>query len=313
MHATQVLDVKTGDTLALTDPTQLAVFTFLARYSGSTLTNYRYDMKVYLGWCMAHDLRPLEAQRAHLELFHRWLETTPSRMTGKPFAQATVARMLGTVLLFYKFATIDDYITKDPAAAVERPKVDQEQQKTPFLPPLAYAAVLTQARLMGPHPHATVAILGMLGLRIAEACSLDVTSVSIESGYEVIRFIGKGNKGATVPLPVPVMHAVHDAIGVREAGPLLLNNWGNRMTRHCAARIIDTALRRAGIVGHCPPHGLRRTFVTSGLLHGVPLRKMQVGARHASPSTTVRYDKMSGNLATHAAHEVAGYLSSMAG
>ena len=80
-----------------------------------------------------------------------------------------------------------------------------------------------------------------------------------------------------------------------------------------AARIIRTAMRRAGLSGDCSPHGLRRTFVTCGLLQGVALRKMQVAARHANPATTALYDMMSDNLATHASHEVAGYLSSMAG
>jgi len=312
-HATQILDVRRGTTLSLTDPTELAVFTFLARYTGSTWANYKLDMKVYLGWCMAHDVKPLEAQRGHLELYTRWLEETISPKTHRKLTPATVSRRLGTVILFYKYAAIDDYIGKNPAAAVSRPKVDHAQQRTPFLPPLAFAAVLRESRSMGPMAHATVALLGMTGLRVAEACSLNVESVGVDGGYEVIRYIGKGNKGATTPLPVPVMHAVHAAIGPRTTGPLLLNRWGNRMTQACAARVVRTAMKRAGLDTDCTPHGLRRTFCTSGLLQGVPLRKMQVAMRHANPSTTALYDKSGDNLATHAAHEVAGYLSSMAG
>lgn len=311
-HATAV-DVLGPGELVEVDPTKLAIFTFLARYRGLTLDGYKHDLSEYLGWCMSYRLAPLDATRGHLELYSRWLEERISPATGRPLKAATVNRRLGTVLLFYKYAAIDDYIVKDPAAGVRRPKVDREQQARTFLPPLAFAAVLKQARKMGPAQHAAIAILGMMGLRISEAAGLDVTDVHMVGGYEVVRYVGKGNKAAESPLPVPVMHAVHVAIDGRLEGPILLNSLGNRMTRHNAADWIRTAMRDAGVPGDCTPHGLRRTFCTSGLLNGVGLRDMQIAMRHADPGQTALYDRMGGGLDRHASHQVAGYLASMAG
>lgn len=313
MSDATTIDVLGPGTLAEIDPTQLAVFTFLARYRGTTLDAYKLDLKEFLGWCMSGQLAPLQATRGHLELYSRWLQERISPSTGRPLKPATASRRLGTVILFYKYATIDDYIVKDPAAGVRRPKVDREQQARTFLPPLAFAGVLAQARQMGAVQHAAVALMGMMGLRISEARGLNVTDVHMVGGYEVIRFVGKGNKGAEIPLPVPVMHAVHAAIGGRTEGPILLNALGNRMTRFNASDWIREAMKRAGLSGDCTPHGLRRTFCTAGLLNGVPLRDMQIAMRHADPGQTALYDQMGGGLERHASHQVAGYLSSMAG
>lgn len=310
-HAIEGIPLNAG-TLAARDPLERAIVGFLARYAGHTLANYTLDLKVYLGWCQLNSLHPLKAERRDVELYTRWLETEPSA-TGKPYATSTVSRRLGTIILFYKFACMDDIIAKDPAVSIKRPHVDYMQQKRPYLAPLEYAALLKAARLDRPASHALVALLGEMGLRISEACGLDVADIAQVGGYEVIRFIGKGSKGAEMPLPVPVMHAVHDATAGRDVGPVLLNRWDLRMTRQDAARLLIRLGRQAEIPRPITPHALRRTFVTAGLLNGVPLRDMQLAARHTDPKVTIRYDMLVGGHERSAVHRVAGYLSSMSG
>jgi site-specific recombinase XerD len=86
-------------------------------------------------------------------------------------------------------------------------------------------------------------------------------------------------------------HAIDGAIAGRADGPLLRNEWGNRMRPHNAAAIIRRLARSAGISHRVTPHALRRSYITIGLLQGVPLREMQRAARHAKADTTVRYDQ----------------------
>jgi site-specific recombinase XerD len=178
---------------------------------------------------------------------------------------------------------------------------------------LEFAALLQAARLAGPIEHALVALLGLSGLRISEACGLNVDSLKIEQGYDTIRFIGKGAKAAIVPLPMPVARALHEVIGKRTDGPLLLNQWGNRMDRACAARMLDHLAESAHLEKHVPPHALRRTFCTSGLVSGVPLREMQLAMRHASSNTTAIYDMASLSLDRNASHRVASFMAGAAG
>ncbi len=169
-----------------------------------------------------------------------------------------------------------------------------EAQRRTVLHPLEYAALLTAARRDGPHSHALVAMLGMLGLRVSEA------------------IMGKGHKPAEIPLPIPVLRAVHDAIGDRQHGAILLNTHGQRMSPASAAARLTRLAGTIGLDHPISPHSLRRTFCTAGLISGVPLRDMQYAMRHADSRTTMRYDMARANLDRHAAHPVAAYLAGMA-
>ncbi len=284
--------------------THRALFSFLARYRGDTLRAYQQDLKAYLTWCQ-HELQPLQAQRPHLELYLRWME-------GRNYAAATIGRRFATVAGFYRCAVIDGHLPVDPTVAVTRPSVPWEGQRRTVLHPLEFAALLTAARQDGPHSHALVALLGMIGLRVGEVCWISVTDLREQSGYELLSIIGKGNKPAVIPLPNPVLRAVREAAAERSCGPLLLNRHGQRFRRASVADRITRLAATAGLTTPVSPHGLRRTFCTAGLIAGVPLRDMQYAMRHADPRTTTRYDMARANLDRHAAHAVAAYLAGMA-
>lgn len=58
--------------------------------------------------------------------------------------------------------------------------------------PAGFAALLAAARTSGPNDHALVCLLGMLGLRVSEACATDITDLRYEAGCEVLHGLGKG-------------------------------------------------------------------------------------------------------------------------
>jgi integrase len=120
-------------------------------------------------------------------------------------------------------------------------------------------------------------MLGLLGLRVFEACGADVADLGEEHGHRVLRVVGKGSKVVLVPLPPAVGRAIDLAVDARPVGPILRTRRGSRMDRHAATR----RLRRL------PPHMLRHTFVTTMLDAGVDLRDVQIAARHADPRTTM--------------------------
>ena len=220
--------------------TDYALASFLARYRGSALRAYKQDLLAFLRWCAARQLAPLEAKRPHLELYLRWMEQ-------EQLAQATIGRRFGTVAGFFQYTVVDGHLADNPALAVTRPRVSWEGQRRTVLHPLEYAALLTAARHDGPQAHALVAILGMLGLRISEACRADITDLGYHSGYELLQILGKGHKPATIPLPVPVLRAIHDAIKDRQCGPILLNTHSVRMSPASAAGHLQRLAKTIGI------------------------------------------------------------------
>jgi site-specific recombinase XerD len=121
--------------------------------------------------------------------------------------------------------------------------------------------------------------------------------------------LGKGAKLALIPMPPRVARAVDLVAGKCTAGPLLLTRHGNRMNRHAATRIVRRLARRAGVTKHISPHSLRHSFITAALDAGVPLRDVQIAARHADPRTTTRYDRARNNLDRHASYIVAAFIA----
>ena len=134
----------------------------------------------------------------------------------------------------------------------------------------------------------------MLGLRVSEACAADITDLHYQAGYELLHVLGKGAKPADIPLPIPVLRAVREAVDGRTAGPILRTRTGRRMDRAGASRAL-TRVARAGITRPISPHGPRRTFCTTGLVAGISIRDMQHAMRHADPRATMRYDMAKAN------------------
>ena len=112
--------------------------------------------------------------------------------------------------------------------------------------------------------------------------------------------LGKGAKLAVIPLPPRVARAVDLAAGERISGPLLVGRSGQRLNRQAATRIVVRLAKRAGVDKHISPHSLRHSFITAAVDAAVPLRDVQIAARHADPRTTTRYDRARNNLDRHA-------------
>jgi len=171
------------------------------------------------------------------------------------------------------------------------------------------SAFVAQGAAGSPVDHALACLLGLLGLRVSEACSIDVEDLSLERGHRTVTVLAKGSKLAIIPLPPRVARAIDLAAGERKAGPLLLTRAGNRLNRHAATRIVRRLARQAGVTKHISPHSLRHSFITAALDAGVPLRDVQIAARHADPRTTTQYDQARNNLDRHASYIVTAFVA----
>jgi site-specific recombinase XerD len=287
------------------DPVRLAAAAYLARFKGQTRVHSESDLRAYLRWCAERGVDPLATSRPYIELYVRWMQEQ------RRYAASTVSRRLSIVVGFYRTCVIDGVLEHSPAEYVRRPTVPP-QSPTLGLTHLQFEAMLTTARLStNRNDFALVCLLGLLGLRIFEATSLDISDLGEEHGHRVVRVVGKGHKIVLVPMPPAVARAVDRCIGGREIGPILLNRAGRRMDRHAATRRLRRLQRDAGVdIARMHPHMLRHTYITTMLDAGVDLRDTQIAARHADPRTTMRYDRARTNLDRHPNYILAAYMSS---
>jgi integrase/recombinase XerD len=173
-------------------------------------------------------------------------------------------------------------------------------------------AFIAHAAAAGPTDHALACLLALLGLRVGEACAINIENLDASRGHRTVTVLGKGHKLAIIPLPPRVARAVDQAANERDHGPLLLMRSERRMDRHGATRIVRRLAKRAGIAKHISPHSLRHSFITAALDAGVPLRDVQIAARHADPRTTTRYDRARENLDRHASYIVTAFIAGAA-
>jgi integrase/recombinase XerC len=213
----------------------------------------------------------------------------------------TVGRKLSTLRTFFRLLIRRRMISGSPVAGLRGPK---RAQRLP-----AFLAKDDAARLLSAPGDATspreaaeeardqalFEVLYGAGLRISEACNLDLDDVRPDGpGALVSVRQGKGRKDRLVPLGSKALAAVRTYLPLRAPLPggdetaLFLDRKGRRLSPRDARRRLALRERLTGVKA-VPPHALRHSFATHLLGEGADLRSIQEMLGHASLRTTQRY------------------------
>lgn len=149
---------------------------------------------------------------------------------------------------------------------------------------------------------ALLAVLLGCGLRRAEVVALDLSDYDRPTTRRHAALHvrhGKGNKERTVFLPSGAVPHLERWISRRGRGegalffPLTEHGGmtsGRRLSASALYRMVKRRMEQAGLEP-LSPHDFRRTFITDLLAAGVDVAVAGKLAGHASPATTVRYDR----------------------
>lgn len=278
-------------------------FGYLADYDGNTRAGYEYHLKRFINWCTAMQVEPLTADRTHLSLYVRYL----SEEVG--LRGSTVNTGMTPIKGFYKWAMLEGFITADPAVHTRLPKVDY-RQKYPLEKDEVRKFRGAAKRLGGRH-WALGELLTVHALRISEAIGVQIENVQgTERGHRVMNLRRKGGKWTTVPMPIPVVMALEDAIGDRTHGPVITRKDGQPIGRSGATGLVNTIVRNAKLEHMVNPHLIRASVITVHLDGGGDIREAQRLADHEDPRTTSKhYDLSKRNHDTHPAHIMSARLT----
>lgn len=261
------------------DLTQLA--TFLAR-AGASLAGARYPQ-----------LRRFLAQQHTLG-----------------YARASIARRVGAIRTFYRWAGSTGAADHDPSALLGSPKV---VNRLPTVLRPREAAALAEAprtatgstvqiqpldRAVALRDRAVLELLYGSGLRVGEVAGLTRAQVDLDRGRVLVR--GKGDKEREVPMSD---HAV-DAIRVWLSGgrptmagedrsTMFFNRKGRSFTGRDIRAMVEQYAGRLLPGRRITPHTLRHSFATHLLEGGADIRAVQELLGHASVATTQRYTHVS--------------------
>lgn len=268
---------------------------WLAGYaSPRTRSAYGTSLRQWFDFCWAHGIDPMQARRATCDVWLRQMEADGA-------AAATRGLRITAVRSWYAWLVDEQYLTANPAIKVRAPK--REHGIQPALSRVQAGQLLEHATEVGGARYALVCLGFVNGLRVSEICGADVDDLGHDRYHTTLTVHGKGQKVEAVPLPPITSQAVAAAVDGREVGPLLVTQHGTRLTRGRAKTWLAAMCQQAG-VPVVPPHGLRRTAIQLLLAEGVPLRQVQMFARHASSTTTAGYDNRIRSLDEHAAYSM---------
>jgi len=213
----------------------------------------------------------------------------------------TMARKLSSLRTFFRLLMRRRLVASNPLAALRPPK---RSRRLPAFLGKEEAAQLLDGRAPGDpaeeaRDQALFEILYGGGLRISEACNLDVGDVVADgAGARAMVRQGKGRKDRVVPLGakawaalqryLPLRAALLGTTGARAGHAVFVSRRGRRLDprqarRQLARRDLHTGTRPVS------PHALRHSFATHLLGEGADLRSIQEMLGHASLRTTQRY------------------------
>jgi len=222
---------------------------------------------------------------------------------ARTLAPSSVARHVAAVRTFFKHARRARLVDVDPTELLASPKV---RRPLPTLVSASAAGEIVETpdetTATGLRDRAVLELLYGCGLRVSEACRLDLGDVDLRERQ--VRVLGKGRKERVVPLgdkaaeAVEAYLAARDAVVrpgyvIREPRALFYSALGKRLS----PRTVQAFTKKNGALGagraDLHPHALRHACATHMLDGGADLRSIQEILGHSSLSTTQRYTHVS--------------------
>lgn len=264
--------------------------------SRHTLDAYRADLNQFVEWAARSGVVQLD------DLDRKMLRRYVAFLGQRGYARRSIARKASSLRAFLKWCLVRGVLAADPSQGLSVPKLDRP------LPRLLRAA--DAARLcelpptddpVGLRDRALLELLYGSGVRVSEACGLDLDDADID--HQAVSVVGKGRKERRVPMSEPACDAIEAY--VRDGRPalasravdggqaaLFLNTRGNRLDQRGVRHVMSRYLTAEGMTS-VGPHALRHSFATHLLDGGADLRAVQELLGHENLATTQIYTHVS--------------------
>jgi site-specific recombinase XerD len=257
--------------------------------AAATVRSYAADLAAYDAWLADRDRTPATATRVDVRGY-------AAALAGRGLAPASRARALSAIRSLHRRLHAAGRAAIDAAAELPGPR---RPRRLPDAPRAADVKRLLDVPAsdepLALRDQAILEVIYGCGLRVSEACALDVADV----GLREVRVTGKGDKVRLVPIGECAAAAVarwlvagRPAVAGPTAGvALFVGRRGGRIEPTAIRRILSLRLGAAGL-DHVSPHALRHAYATHMLEGGGDLRAIQELLGHASLASTEIYTRV---------------------
>jgi site-specific recombinase XerD len=262
--------------------------------ASSTIKAYRYDLQKFIK--LIGDLQinsPLLRQKIRLFL---------KKLNEKGYSKKGIGRKIASLRSYFKFLTLNEFISKDPMSTIKTPKIKSEESLPKFLritDMKKIFAKLKDRRLFNSRKskryYLIVRLLYSTMARVSELCNIKIRDIDFERGY--IRLHGKGNKERIVPVDQKTLEIFREHLENRieydTEDFLLVNTRNKQLSPRVIQTDIKTIKEKCGFADSkiITPHVFRHTGATHLRRSGMDISELQDILGHSSPNTTRIYAK----------------------
>jgi integrase/recombinase XerC len=267
--------------------------------SANTVAAYRTDL-IHLATFLRRSSSSLE------DADHAILRRFLAQQHALGYARASIARRVGAIHTFYRWAVDEGRVAQDPSLLLGRPKV---ANRLPTVLRAGEAADLVEGpraeeiddpleRAVALRDRAILELLYGSGLRVSEVTGLRRDDLDLDGARVLVR--GKGSKERRVPVSDDAVAAVRawlakgrPQMAAGPGGALFCNRRRKPMSPRDVRAMVGGYAgsllpgRRVG------PHTLRHSYATHLLEGGADIRAVQELLGHSSVATTQRYTHVS--------------------
>lgn len=206
------------------------------------------------------------------------------------------ARIISGIKAFYRFLSLDGYITSDPTELLEAPKIGIKLPEVLTVNEINNILDTIDLSLPeGQRNRAMLEVLYSCGLRVSELITLRFTDLYLDEGF--IKVEGKGGKQRLVPISQIAIREIKNYLYDRNRVQvkkgfedyLFLSRRGTGLSRIMVFHIIKVQTELAGIKKNVSPHTFRHSFATHLLEGGANLLAIQEMLGHEKITTTEIY------------------------
>jgi len=261
--------------------------------SENTVESYLRDVSKLENYFTKNSLKKISWENIEIENLQEFL----SHIHDLGLSANSQSRIISSLKTFFKYLTIEDLRSNNPAELLETPKTGRKLPDTLSVEEInLLIAAIDRTANQGERNIAIIEVLYGCGLRVSELISLKISEIFWDEGF--IRVIGKGSKQRLVPLgSIAVKHLkiylneirIHAKIKPGAEDIVFLNRRGNQLTRVMIFTIIKQLALKAEIKKNISPHTLRHSFATHLVEGGADLRAVQEMLGHESITTTEIY------------------------
>ena len=270
--------------------------------SDHTVTAYRRDLTRLATFLVRGGSSLADARAPQLRRFL-------AQQHALGYARASIARRVGAIRTFYRWALATRVVDTDPSALLGSPKVvnrlptvlrpreaaalaesPSDADRDGELDPLERAVLLRD--------RAVLELLYGSGLRVGEVAGLTRTQVDLDRGRVLVR--GKGDKEREVPMSDHAIDALDAYLSAgrptmagEDRRAVFFNRKGKPFSGRDIRAMVEQYAGRLLPGRRVTPHTLRHSFATHLLEGGADIRAVQELLGHASVATTQRYTHVS--------------------